>query len=372
MIQGPGAEWLEARREELNQRFLVARRRHPRLAPGPVLDLLERVVPAIASEGGSHGLLSAVYDLVLLHAGRDAVATHPGLFTLLLETFPRIRAELERSPGVLVPALSNAVENLGAKGDAFARELAGVVKGLDDSRTLLDACGVLAWRLGDPRLRAGALRVAPTIPPSTLLAALGLGAWPEEAAPLAIEALQFDAWHLPSDIVSPATLDAVARAPGARVRSVLEALRTAPAVPLDRWRIVASAGAFTGFGGSFDAPPVVLDGGDRHTIHVNAGDASFVIEADVFGWSCRREQDRGLPVRRADGGRALRKIAGRLGLGGEEARVSPDGVVELGRESVRIAALKGCTAFSFAPGRIAATSADSHHVRVLAGRRDPV
>ncbi len=107
-------------------------------------------------------------------------------------------------------------------------------------------------------------------------------------------------------------------------------------------------------------------------MHVKAGDAFFVIEADVFGWSCRREQDRGLSTRRPDGGGALRNIVGRLGLGGGEARVSPDGVIELGRESARIPALKGCTAFSFVPGRIAATSADSHHVRVLAGRRNPV
>jgi hypothetical protein len=372
VIQGPGAEWLEVRREELNQRFLLARRRHPRLAPGPVLELLARVVPPIANAGGSHALLSAVYDLVLLHAGRDALATHPGLSTLLLETLPLVGAELERAPGVLVPALSNAVENLRDKGDAFARELPGVLKGLDDPRMMLDACGVLAWRLGDPRLRASALRVAPTLPARALLAALGLGAWPEAAAAVAIEALQLDAWHLPSDLASPATLVAVARAPGERVRSTIDALRAAPPVSLDRWRVVASVGAFTGFGGSFDSPPVVLDGGDRHTIHLKAGDTFFVIEADVFGWSCRREKDRGLPTRRPEGGGALRKIAGKLGLGGEEARVSPDGVVELGRESARIPALKGCTAFSFTPGRIAATSADSHHVRVLVAHRDPV
>jgi hypothetical protein len=373
VIQGPGAEWLEARREELNQRFLMARRRYPRLAPGPVLDLLARVVPPIADAGGSHALLSAVYDLVLLHAGRDAMATHPGLATLLLETVPRLRVELERAPGLLVPSLSNAVENLREKGDAFARAVPAIVKGLDDPRTMLDASAVLAWRLGDPRLRAGALRVASTIPARTLLAALGLDAWPDAAAPAAIMALELDAWHLPSDLVSPRTLEAIASAPGEEpVRPIIEALRAAPAAPLGRWAVVASVGAFSGFGGSFDAPPLVLDGGDRHMLHVRVGDAFFVVEADVFGWSCRREHDPALQLRRPEGGGAMRKLAGKLGLGAEGARVSPEGIVEIGRESLRVPALRGCTAFSFAQGRLAATTVDSHHIRILTSRRDPL
>jgi hypothetical protein len=372
VIQGPCAEWLEAQREELNQRFLLARRRYPRLEPGPVLDLLARVLPPIADQGGSHALLTAVYDLILLHAGRDALAAHPGLAALFVETFPRIRTELERAPGVLVPSLSNAVENLREKGEAFARTLPAVVTGLDDPRKVLDASAVLAWRLGDPRLRASALRIAAGLPPGQVLAALGLEAWPEAAAPVAIAALQLDAWHLPSDLVSAGTLEAIARAPEERVPSVVDALRTARPTSLGRWHVVGSVGAFTGFGGSFDAPPVVLDGGDRHTLHVRVGDAFFSLEADVFGWRCRGEQDRALPVRGADGGGAMRKLAGKLGLGGEEPRVSAEGIVELGRESVRVPELQRCTAFTYVPGRLAATTADSHHVRILAGRGEPL
>jgi hypothetical protein len=325
----------------------------------------------MAAAGGSHELLSAIYDLVLLHSGRDAFATHAGLATLLMETFPRIRAELERAPSVLVPSLSNAVENLRDRGDGFARALPGVVRGLEDPHAMLDASAVLAWRLGDPRLREGALRVAPTLPPRTLLAALGLEGWSDAAAPVAIEALQVDAWHLPSELILPATLEAIAPGRGERVRAVVEGLRSAPPVPLGRWHLVASVGAFTGFGGCFDSPPVVLDGGDRHTLHVRTGDAFFVIEADVFGWSCRQELDPGLQLRRAEDGGTVRRLAGKLGLG-EGARVSPEGLVDLARESARVPALRGCSAFTFVPGRLAATTSDSHQVRILAGRREPL
>jgi hypothetical protein len=370
VISGRGADWLESRREELNQRFLLARRRHPTLAPAPVLALLARAIPPLADRGASPALLSAIYDLVLLHAGRDALATHPGLAVLLFDAFPALLPLLERRPAALVAALSNAVENLGPRGDAFARGLVNLAGGLDDPGLFLKACAVMAWRLGDPRLRVGALAVASALPPRTLLRALALDPWPDPAAPVALAALETDAWQLPADRLSPSTLAALLRAPEERAGAVEAALRSAAPPLLSRWRGASQVGAFTGFGGAFDAPPIVLDGGDRHTLHVRAGDGFFLVEADCFGWRCRPEPDPQLPVRRPEARGALSRIVGRLTSAGEAARLMPDGTFELDGEAARIPELEGSTAYSYAPGRLAVTGADSHHVRVLVAWRD--
>jgi len=123
MITGPAASWLAARREELNQRFLAARRAHPRLEPAAALAALEAILPPLAEGDADAPLLSAVYDLVLLHVGRDALAAQPGLSALLREAFPPLRRLLAEEPRFLPAALSNAVERLGPDGEAFARRL---------------------------------------------------------------------------------------------------------------------------------------------------------------------------------------------------------------------------------------------------------
>src|SRR5205085_2388716 len=80
-------------------------------------------------------------------------------------------------------ALSNAVENLGPRGGAFARSLAELAPRLGSPDELLDAGAVAGWRLGDARLRPSALEIAGRLPPAPLLAALGLADWPAAEAP---------------------------------------------------------------------------------------------------------------------------------------------------------------------------------------------
>lgn len=297
MIAGPAADWLEARREELNQRFERARRRCPALEPGRVLARLGEVLPPLAAAGGE--VLSAVYDLVLLHAGRDAFATRPELDALVRRAFPRLVGLLGQRPS-LVGALSNAVENLGARGAAYAAGIAEVGAHVTRPEELLDAGAVLAWRLGEPRLREAALRAAAGLPARAALTALGLRDWPDDTAAVALGALTRDAWRLPT--------------PTGRVTAA------------DKWTLAASVGEFAGFGGCFDAPPLLLAGGDRHALHVRSGGSHYRVEADVFGWSASPEPAPSIPP-----APAAPPATSRLAL----------------------------------PGLIAVTHADSHRIRIL-------
>ena len=152
---------------------------------------------------------------------------------------------------------------------------------------------------------------------------------------------------------------------GAPLEPLLASLRL-PLAPLAAWRLVGRVGDFSGFGGSFDVPPVVLDGGDRHRFHVRCDDAFFLVEADCFGWRCQPEPDPSLPIRTpVDGGR-VRKLVGRIQANGTSLRV--DGTLTVGKEKARIDALAGASAYVVVPGAVAATHPDSHRVRVAAAR----
>lgn len=296
LVAGPAADWLASRREVLNERFERARRRSPALDPDDVSQWLTDVLPLVAGpEPGAARLCEAVFDLVLLHAGRGAFARCPGLGVLLTDTFPALRAALLAAPTSLPGALSNAVENLGPAGATFARRLPAVAElaGPD----LLDAGAVLAWRLGEARLRVRALELAARLPPAVVAVALDL---PVEAVPTAVARLTRDAWSEP--VGEPAA----------------------------GWRRVGAFGDFSGFGGDFDAPPRVLDGGDTHLFHLSSAGRHFRVDADRYGAVVRPEPDPGLASRLARAPGAIEQLFG----AGD--RAAPDGTFRLGGETVRL------------------------------------
>jgi hypothetical protein len=125
--------------------------------------------------------------------------------------------------------------------------------------TLLEAGTVCAWRAGLAHLRTGALEVCGRLPPGLARAALGLssasdGDYLEEL----LQELRADPWVQPTSAGKPGT------------RSL---------------RIVATVGAFRGFGGLFLRPPLVERAGDD--LLVSDGDDHWVLAADVFGTTFR-------------------------------------------------------------------------------------
>jgi hypothetical protein len=375
LIEGPARDWLEARGPELNARFQRARRRYPRLDAGVVLDRLRDILPVMAGAGeaGSAELLSTLFDLLILHAGRgrlghDGRGSETGLDVLLNVTFPKLRRLLLTRPRQLPGALSNAVENLGERGAEFARDLAGAAEGLGDAGQLLDAGAVLAWRLGDARLRAPALEIAGRLPPRVVLALLGRPEWPDAAAPLATAALAAEGWRGLDGLFTAQTLAELASASRDRTEAIRRDLAAAPGGPPSTWVLAGRLGDFRGFGGHFDEPPVLLDAGahgNRHRVWVRASGTAYRIDADVFGWVCRPDPTADFPVAPAPAKPKKRPVKTSLlrALGG--------GSIEADGAFAELPTLAGATSYIARDSVVAFTRPDSFRVRILAPRGNP-
>ncbi len=360
MIQGPAAEWLASRREELNGRFERARRRWPRLEGGSFAARLAQFLPPLAElDRGDGALLSSVFDLVLLHSGRDAFGRHPALGTLLGETLPALGTHLRAAPSLapsLVASLSNAVEGAGARAPELARVFASLGPLVGNPAQLLDAGAVAAWRLGLARLRGAALRVAKGLPGRAVLVALDLADWPDAAAPLAVAALETDGWRPPREAISTATLKALRTASPGEVAKRAEALARPQPAPLALWAVAGRAGDFSGFGGPFDAPPELLAASGRHAFHAASAGEAFLVEADAFGWKARRVTAPFPASREAP----------------SDVKVGRDGAVSLGKERRVVPLLAGTTSYSPFPRGVACALSHSHRLRFLVPRSVPV
>jgi hypothetical protein len=341
LIEGPAAWWLARHREALNTRFARAKRRFPGLDSEQVSDALRRALPPLAGpEPASDALLSSVFDLVLLHAGRGTLASKHGIATLLYEGFPVLRTLLLLRPEDLPAGLSNAVENLSSRGHALVARLSMLAASVNDVDELLSLGAVVAWRLGEARLREPALGAAERVSRRAVLAVLDLDDWAEEEAPRALDMLREHAWQHPRS-----------RGPaGMPIDS---------AAPLACWKTVARRGDFAGFGGDFPCPPLLLDAGDETTFFVRCGGQCFRLEADLFGWSCRIHADLDAPVHRVVAGA---KSRGRRAS--DQGMVVRQGWLERGSERAAIESLARATSFVVRGAVVATTHADSHRIRI--------
>jgi hypothetical protein len=349
VIGGAVRDWLASQRAALNNRFRLARRRFPAVDPDAVLALCRELLPPLAGPdgGGSAELLSAVYDLILLHAGRGTLTPgggSQGVSVLLRVVFPTLRPMLAARPRLLPGALSNAVENLGPQGAAFAGALGALMKHVGSPEELLDAGAVVAWRLGDARLRTAALDRAERLPAPAALTALGLADWPAQAAPLIVAGLRTHGWSRPEEMLSAPTRAGLGSAAPDRLGRLRQETLAVPDVPPAQWRPAGRLGNFLGFDGHFERPPVLVETNHEtgpHRFQVRCGEAIYRIDADVFGWVCT-------PAEAARVATARHK--------------PPSGLPLPGRT----------TSVLLRPGVAAWTTADSFRVRVLAPPRKPL
>jgi len=371
-VGGYTKDWLAAKREELNARFKLAARRFSGLDGNAALALLADLLPPLAGDGGpgANELLDALYDLVLLHAGRGLLgheSAQQGTFATMLfrETFPKARSFLLEQPSFLPAALSNAAESMGAQGPLYARAVAALCDAVSSADELKRAAAVAAWRLGEARLRETALEYLAALPPRAALTALRLKHWPDEAAPLASAALSGDAWHGPEAALSSQTLERLPKlAPPER-----EALRVRLAErkpSRGEWTLAGRLGDFTGFGGAFDEPPLLLDAGARATRHcfwALSTEGIFRIDADAYGWRCRADRKADLPTQE------VKAKPGKLGalLKGKPAtpQLYADGTYSAAGQEEQIPQAAGATSFAAPDGALFYTRRDSFRVRVL-------
>jgi hypothetical protein len=342
----------------LNRRFEEACTRWPRIDADAFARRLQAALPKVAPWDRDGTLFGAIFDLVLLHTGRDAFGRQEALGTLVGDVFPLVGPLLGRAPS-LVASLSNAVEGSGLAGPALARTFSDLGPLVEAPAQLLDAGAVAAWRLGRTRVRDAALRVAPALPPRALLTALALADWPDAAAPLVIDALTGDGWRHPREALSSRTLATLDRMPPAALSRLASALLAPQPAPLAIWTVKARAGDFSGFGGPFDATPVLLGAEGRHRVFVTSGTDRFVVEADCFGWACRRAPA-DLEVPRAP----MREWS--------LLRVLPDGTLNDGREKVHLRLLDGASSFASFPRGVACGLQGSYRIRFAVPRSIPL
>ena len=213
-----------------------------------MLHLCRELLPPLAGTGeaGSAELLGSVYELILLHAGRGTLATDggssPAIGELLRVTFPRLRRLLLIRPSDLPAALSNAVENLGDRGLEMARFLATLEDQVTSGDELLDAGAVMAWRLGEARLRTTALVKARQLAPQIVWRILGLRC-SIEAASKVFAVLTVDSWI--------------------RLTALAQRRWTETGVAVKR----RCSAIFEATAAISDKPPLLLDPGDQRSRH---------------------------------------------------------------------------------------------------------
>jgi hypothetical protein len=249
--------------------------------------------------------------------------------------------------------------------DRLAHAFAELGPAVETPEALLDAGALAAWRLGEARLRAPALARAGALPPRAVLAALSLASWPDAAAPLALRALASDGWRRPEEVFSGPTLEALAREPR-RAASLEARFESRRASPLSWWTVAARVGDFTGFGGVFDAPPLVLDAAapDRHTFFVTVGDEPWRVVGDCYGCVCRREESHPDASVRPALGTSVPKSA-RSAIAASGATLLSDGTLTANDQTCRILALAGASAFTLREDVLAASRVDSHRLVIL-------
>lgn len=293
-------DWLATQREQLNAKFRLAQRRYPGLHAETALALVGELLPAVARWSDSAELYASLFDLVVLHAGRGLLAPtttgdggrSPALGVLFRDVFPMLAPLLARRPRQLPGALSNAVENLGPVGLDFARRLGDLADLFADPDVLLDAGAVLAWRLGDARLRTPALERAARLPPDLATNLLDLPGWPTDLLPVVLDALGREGWLRPEDVFS----EAQRRKPNVvQLRQRLDAWDEQVG---GGWTLAARLGDFVGFDGAFAEPPVLLDpgpGGSRHRFWVKCGGTTYRLDGDAYGGVCRPDHGVAFP-----------------------------------------------------------------------------
>ncbi len=374
-ISGSARDWLASRREELNARFKLARRRFGKLDAQAVLALNAELLPPLADGGaaGSDELLSEIFDLVILHAGRGLLSSGVSpMRTLLSETFLRLKPLLLKHPRQLPSALSNAVENLGAKGGEFARGMSAMAAALQSADQVRDAGAVLAWRLGEARLREYALNAAAALPNSVLLEALDLGGWPAVTAPLALAALNDDTWIHPRERVRPTLLLQLGSASPQKIAETGSKLSAGTAAAWANMRFCGTCGEFEGYGGNFFEPPKLLNAGknaQRHRFFVRSGEINYRIDADVFGWVCRPDPTCDFPIQdtawRAGVGATLVSSL----KGTKKTVLFSDGAFFAGGKLEQVQGLAQASTYCAAENTLAATQYDSFRVRIFSPAR---
>jgi hypothetical protein len=269
MVGSALASILRSGRADFNARFAAARRLHPELEPvafaeflrTTVNDLAQAVEPVRADRLGE--VTMAAYDAALELVGQRL--SGPGGRLPLIEEgwrriLPNAAALVASAPGRVIPAVCNAVHQLASTLGARPAEWIAMMEKLGpqcpDVEVFLRLGQVAAWRAGLAHLRAGAITAARELPEALALSVLG--ARPGASWTWTQEQLLASPWFDPSNEPGNSSI----------------------------FRVAAHVGAFKGFGGLFNEPPLIVSAAE-HFLVESDGDC-WLLTADAWGATFHR------------------------------------------------------------------------------------
>lgn len=258
------ASVLQGTREDLNRRFVEARRANAVLDGAAFLsfvaesiDPLAQAIP-VGDVGRLQGVVDAAYDIGLELFSKGLVGGHARsrqIESAWREVATAAGALLAADPRRILAALTNAVVKLeeeGGRPEEWVTRMAGIAAHCKDRDTLLRLGQVAAWRSGLAHYRSGALALADGLDEGLVRAVLGVpsGSWLRLR-----EGFRDNPWFDPSGQDTGL-------------------------------RVVAEVGAFRGFGGLFRQPPQVAAGEEQFL--VRSGGEHWLMTADLFGATFHR------------------------------------------------------------------------------------
>lgn len=261
---------LERNRREFNARFAQARQ----MAPGLDGDdfsshLRQNVAPIVAacdiiSRERTHEVVEVLYELSLQLVSKGLLghnARNPLLQKAWTQLLPDLANQIVLSPRRVVGSVCNAIVTLSqtpkARAENWLQLMREIAPMCVDVETFLCVGRVAAWRCGMAHTREIALQNGRTLSPNIVRALFNL---PLETTAESVSQmwtnLQNDVWISPS-------------------QAAISSTRSSDL------KLLAQAGDFRGFGGSFQSPPRVTS--ENGAFFVADQTQTWRVFADVFG-----------------------------------------------------------------------------------------
>lgn len=258
------------------------------------------------------------------------------LWVEILPTMPHLLArEPKRIAGILSNALINISQQPSVRSTQWLDEIKRIATHCQSVSELADASVALAWICGVAALRNNALESLRKLPASIAKQILDpLQSTPSFDVASHIDSIEKNPWHSLSRSKSDATM---------------------PAPPA----LVHTVGAFTGFGGTFTAPPSVFTDDQRLFVHDHS--SLWRLYTDRFGWTLHRASESILTTKISIKGKPNRKPKV-----DRDVNIASDGTVAWSKQSVRFAHLAYASSQAFDGHSLAVTLPTSFHVFVVA------
>ena len=327
-------EAIRSDRDALNARFAHRERggvridreaflRHLRDAVAPLVEQVQAVLPERARSS-----VAPLFDVSLdlfSAALLGPEAKSPWVERVWHEVLPAATRLLARDPRQVTGCLCNAAVQIanqrGTRPQHWLDRMRQVAPACQSLQELLQAGAVSAWQAGMVQYRRAALKAVGTLHGPLAATALGL---PESTSPQELSGV-------------------VERLTGQKWLKVEAAAQSPPRPTLVR---VATAGAFSGYGGVLRRPPLVRVEGSR--LLVGDGRSQWELLADAYGVWFRKtpETPPEQPSPRGDAG----------------VSVDRQGMIRWKNLSLSQPHLVGVTSQAVSDQTLAVTTATSHHV----------